>query len=96
MAEARRDENRITSILAVSDVDGVTPVLVAVDSATGRLLAEITPVTDSSPAALPVNAPRDANNMPTGLIVTDDSNLTVTPFLIDNRNGYLYADVLVE
>ena len=96
MAIAKRDENLVTSFLAVSDDDGVTPVDVGIDPVTNRLLIEITPVSDSSPATLPTVAPRDGNNVPVHLLVTDDASETITPFLIDSRNGLLYVDVLVE
>jgi hypothetical protein len=41
MAEAARDFNRIPTLLGVSSVDGVTPVLLQVNPATGRLLVDL-------------------------------------------------------
>lgn len=38
MAQAKRDENRVTTLMAVSSVDGVTPVPVQANPSTGRLL----------------------------------------------------------
>lgn len=40
MANASRDENRVTTLLAVSNVDGVTPVVVYADPVTHRLLVD--------------------------------------------------------
>jgi hypothetical protein len=44
MAEAARDFNRIPTLLGVSSVDGVTPVLLQVNPATGRLLVDLSSV----------------------------------------------------
>jgi len=41
MAEAPRDANRISTLLAVSNVDGVTPVVVYADPTTHRLLVDL-------------------------------------------------------
>ncbi len=41
MAESKRDENRITTLIGVSSVDGVTPVNVAVNPTTLALIVEI-------------------------------------------------------
>ena len=38
MADAKRDDNRITTLLAVSNVDGITPVVLWADPTTHRLL----------------------------------------------------------
>lgn len=40
MANAKRDENRIPTLIGVSSSDGVTPVLVYVDPTTHRLLVD--------------------------------------------------------
>jgi len=49
MAEAKRDNNRVTTLMGVSSVDGVTPVEIYVDPATGRLL--VSGGTSGAPAA---------------------------------------------
>jgi hypothetical protein len=41
MAQAARDENRVTTLIGVSSVDLVTPARVAVDPTTGHLLLDI-------------------------------------------------------
>ena len=40
MAQAKRDENKVTAMLGVSSADGVTPINVVIDSVTGRLLVK--------------------------------------------------------
>lgn len=41
MANARKDQNRITTIIGTSNVDGVTPVLIYADPTTHRLLVDL-------------------------------------------------------
>jgi len=42
MAQSRRDENFVTTIIGVSSVDSETPTLIAVNPTTKAVLAEIT------------------------------------------------------
>ena len=42
MAEAKRDQNRVTTILGTSNVDDITPVNVGADPVTKRLLTHST------------------------------------------------------
>ena len=65
MSEAKRDENRISTILGVSNVDAVTPVTVYADPITHRLLVDST---DSSSGVTVLIA--------TGTV--DDANTTFT------------------
>lgn len=41
MADASRDGNFVTTLVGVSSADGVTPVRVAVDPVTGRVLVDL-------------------------------------------------------
>jgi hypothetical protein len=41
MAESQRDQNRVTTLIGVSSVDGVTTVLVAVNPVTLALIVEL-------------------------------------------------------
>lgn len=41
MAEAKRDGNFVTTLLGVSSVDGITPVVIKADPATGRLYCDV-------------------------------------------------------
>jgi len=49
MAEAKRDQNSIPSVLGVSNADGVTPIVVWVDPTTHRLLVSSSGPIDSLP-----------------------------------------------
>ena len=40
MDDAKKDSNRVVTLQGVSSVDGVTPVDIEVDPATGAILAE--------------------------------------------------------
>lgn len=51
MSEAKRDENHITTILGVSSVDGVTPVVIWADPTTHRLLVDMSGATTSGVGA---------------------------------------------
>src|SRR3990167_5748768 len=42
MAQAKRDDNYITTLLAVSNIDGITPVVLYADPTTHRLLVSAT------------------------------------------------------
>ncbi len=66
MAEAKRDANYITTLLAVSNVDGITPVVLWADPVTHRLL-----VSSSGGGGSGVNV-----EVPTGTV--DGSNTTFT------------------
>lgn len=41
MADAKRDQNQVPTLLAVSQLDGITPVNVYVDPVTHRLLVNL-------------------------------------------------------
>lgn len=41
MAQSVFDQNRVSTLIGVSSVDGITPVAIKVDSVTGRLLMSI-------------------------------------------------------
>lgn len=54
MADAKRDENRVTTLIAVSYVDGVTPVLLYADPTTHRLLTQTAVTTGAvAPSSTP-------------------------------------------
>lgn len=71
--------------------DGTAAVPLKVDAATGRLLIEITPVTDSV-SVLHDGKPDDNHEYVS--IASDGTNTKA--LLIDHRNGFLYCDVLDE
>ena len=76
------------------DTDGLTTLPLRVDPVTKRLLLDIAGVTSTTPATL--SEQRDDNRIPTANAVTDDTARTITPLIIDNRNGLLFVDLLVE
>ena len=91
MTRAKRDVNRETVALGY---DGSTTKPFLVDPVTGRLLIEIT-VASSFPATSDPAIRRDANRIPNGLVVTDDSDLTPKPLLTDS-SGNLIIDLVIE
>ena len=90
MSNAKIDNNRTKTAIIV-DTNGNIADLV-VDPVTGRLLIEITVVATSTPALLK-NAKIDENREKT-VLGYDGTN--PQSLIIDNRNGLLYCDVLVE
>ena len=90
MANAKLDDNREKTSLAV-DGNGVIKNLL-VDPTTGRLLIDITIVSETVPVLRDVSKP-DENHERTAMAYdgTDER-----PLLIDNTNGYLYCDLLIE
>ena len=48
MANAYRDQNNVPTLIGVSSVDGVTPIRVKVDPATGRMLVDNAGVTSGT------------------------------------------------
>ena len=90
MAEAKRDDNRVTTAIAWNADDSVAENLQCA-TASSRLLLDITTVTDYTPGT--VAMARDDNRCPVACAVTDDSNETVTPLTVDSVNGYLFVDI---
>ena len=55
MAQAARDNNYITTLIAVSSVDGSTPVLLRADPTTGRLLVSLASFADAETPSGAIN-----------------------------------------
>jgi len=91
MGQAARDQNYIPTTLAW---DGTTTSPLEVDTSTGRLLVEIIAVSASTPSG--VVRVNDENRVAVALAVTDDVAATVSPLIVDSRNGYLFVDLLIE
>jgi len=89
MSNAKRDDNYNPSALA-ADTDG-NPAPLKIDPTTGRLLIEFSAVSESSP--IQNSAKRDENRESVAQ-VWDGTN--IKPLLMDNRNGYLFVDILWE
>lgn len=87
--QAKKDQNSVPTATGVSSVDGVTPVSLRVDPATGWLLAET--ISDSITAATSLNQCRiDQNDVSTIYGVSDLDGTTLIPIRTDS-NGYLLA-----
>lgn len=88
---AKRDGNRVDSILGVDNLGNV--VVIEADGTTSRLLLDITPVADSSPSTL--SFAYDENHVPVPVVELDDGSGT-TPLMYENTTGLLFVDILEE
>ena len=81
MADAKRDNNQVTTLLALSNVDGTTPVPLYADPTTHRLLV-------SSSAAITVSTP-------TGTVNGANASFTVTsePLWVVSDGATYFAGV---
>ena len=84
MAEAKRDENRITTLLAVSDVDGKTPTPVYANPVTHAYKVSLNPTNTGFPT---INAHRDENRVTTALVETSAGDLI--ELYVDSENKLL-------
>ena len=90
---ARVDANSVSVLCGKSDSDNsVMPF--QIDPVTGYVLAEITIVADDTSVLSSGWAQKDANSVSTLLGSADDFSGLLVP-VIDRRNNYLYADLLV-
>ena len=89
MSEAVRDENRVKSLLATSNVDGITPVLVKVDPVSGALIASNASTGDDLSGSI---ASRDSNRVAVLLGVSSDDGETPVPVYADPNTGALLID----
>jgi hypothetical protein len=94
MAEAKRDENSITITLGYDEINN-TPIEIAIDPLTNRILAEVIAVSPDTPPVSPVTFPRDENGIPVGGVYNETDNI-VEPLYIDADNGGIRADVIIE
>jgi hypothetical protein len=85
-----KDENS-QSITKISDTNGNVENL-KVDPITNRLLIEIEIV--SEPISPVLNSAKIDENSENVALATDGTN--IIPLHIDNRNGYLFVDLLEE
>lgn len=74
---AKKDENNVVVLMGVSSVDGVTPVEIAVNPITHRILVEMYPLTYTQPATQPYDARRDQNFVQTILAHRSDNERSV-------------------
>jgi len=83
MAEAKRDQNHVTTLLGVSSVDGVTPVVLWADPTTHRLLVDLA---GGSATTLQTNGVANGNQSLLNLV--EGTNITLT----DNGTGSVTID----
>ncbi len=79
MANAKRDDNRVPTLLAVSNADGSTPVVLWADPTTHRLLTsgDITAPASSTDNAIPRWDGTDGSALQdSGVIIDDSDNIT--------------------
>ncbi len=91
---AQHDANSVPTYCGVSSVDG-SVIPIQIDPVTGRVLIEITGVTDESSVTSPEWAQKDANSTATVLAVKSDMSGLGVP-VIDRRNNLLFVDILFE
>lgn len=94
MAEAQRDQNYKTVTLGYDETSG-EPIEVAIDPLTGRILAEIIPVSADTPPTSPTAFHRDSNSVPVAGLYNETTG-GVEPMYIDADNGGIRADVVIE
>lgn len=87
MADGKRDGNNDVVLMAVSSVDGVTPVPLKCDPITGRLLCVFNSSDGGNATPVRTDAKLDGNGNKTALVITTD----VTPLRIplSSHNGAL-------
>lgn len=95
MAEAKRDNNYIPSLLAVSNVDSTTPVAVEADPTTKRLLVSAT-VSGLSVSANTEYTEGDTDTTFTGIIsMAEGPSNTATPLQVD-ASKHLQVDIAAD
>ena len=81
MANAPRDENRVTALLGVSNIDGKTPVDIQTDPSTHELLVKASAGTNLNTSALATSANQTNGNQITQVLQkvdADDHNSSTT------------------
>lgn len=87
MAEARRDQNHVTTMLAALATDGVTPTQVKITAAHALLVDDDTTGTDHGTT----NAIRDQNHVTALMAVSADDGVTPVA-LYSTASGELLID----
>lgn len=87
MAEAIRDGNHVPSLLAMSYLDGTTPVVVKVDVATGGIEID----TGNSVSTAAMDAARDGNHRAT-LMAVDSVSGDPIPVFANPATGAILID----
>lgn len=91
MADAKRDNNQVSTITAASNADGATPVLIKIDSTDGHGV-RVDDNTTGSDLSNDNNADRDSNGFPVILGVSSADGITPVEIYADPATGKLLID----
>jgi len=81
MTDAKRDQNRVTVLLGVSNVDGVTPTPVYVNPVSHAVL--VSGASDGLTPVVGTKIKRDSNRVPVGRGVSSADGTTPLPYHVD-------------
>jgi len=87
--QAPHDQNTIKAKMGVWCVDGVTPIAIAIDPATGEMKVDEVSTISYTPENI---MPRDENHQPVWEGVSSDDDVTVLPINV-NADGEVLVDV---
>ncbi len=85
--EALRDQNHRTVGMGVSSSDGITPVMLKVDPATGYLLVHMNAI--GLPSTVATENKRDGNYVPTCYGISSVDGETLVPIRTDDLGNLL-------
>lgn len=92
MAGAKKDDNYFPTMFGVSCVDGITPVRIQFDSATGGMLVDVNTIISFTPTASQALL-HDENDYPCQKGVSSVDGTTVLPWYVNPSNGAVLADI---
>lgn len=92
MSSIERDQNRRPVTAGVNLANLATPIPFNMDPVTLRLLIDIT-FSSNAASIIPSHDKHDENHRTTAYGVTDDSNMTPKPFMVDHTNNFLFVDI---
>lgn len=84
--DAKRDENKVVTMLGVSSADGVTPIPVQIDSVTGRVLLNLSASGVHGAVSQNNLAKRDGNRKTTMMGTSSDDDGTLVPVVVEGAN----------
>ena len=86
-----KDQNSASTLMGIDNVTG-SPVPIQIDPVTGRILMYILLVNDLGGLVSPQRALKDGNSTSTLIATGDDGSIYIPA--IDNRNSYLYLNLI--
>ena len=103
MSDAKRDANYVTTLLAVSNVDGVTPVVLYADPVTHRLLTSasgggtgdvVGPASATDNAIVRFDATTGQLIQNSGITIDDNNNISLPASAAASSNGTFYKGTI--